>query len=171
MGSPPCQWDDATFANRGDLSYGTAPLVNWDPTYLHLTPAVHVPRAAIIDTYLAGDANLTLLGPYGAGDAGVETIRCRKTVYVPAPYVGLFLGAALTPIEAWHRLWGEIVDAAAEEAFRPLIDWLQAALVRAGPENYSPLMVPKPSAPLPDALLLQHRHRLLLSHLPGLTQS
>ena len=29
-------------------------------------------------------------------------------------------------------------------------------------------MVPDPSAPLPDTLLLQHRHRLLLSHLPGL---
>ena len=28
--------------------------------------------------------------------------------------------------------------------------------------------MPEPSAPLPDALLLQHRHRLLLSHLPGL---
>ena len=32
-------------------------------------------------------------------------------------------------------------------------------------------MVPKPSAPLPDALLLQHLHRLLLSHLPSLDPS
>ena len=32
-------------------------------------------------------------------------------------------------------------------------------------------MVPKPSAPLPDALLLQHRHQLLLSYLPGLEPS
>ena len=76
-------------------------------------------------------------------------------------------GCDLIPIEAWHRLRGAIVDAAAEEACRPLINWLQAALVRAGPNAYSALMVPKPSAPLPDALLLQHRHRLLLSHLPG----
>ena len=29
-------------------------------------------------------------------------------------------------------------------------------------------MVPDPSAPLSDALLLEHRHRLLLAHLPGL---
>ena len=29
-------------------------------------------------------------------------------------------------------------------------------------------MVPKPSAPLPDKLLIQHHHRLLLSYLPGL---
>ena len=114
MGMPPFRWDDRTFANRGDISYRTAPLAIWDPTYLHLAPAVHVPSAAAIDTSLAGDPNLTLLGPYGAGDAGVESIQCRKTVYVPTHYVGLLLGADLTPIEAWHRLSGGIVDAAAE---------------------------------------------------------
>ena len=31
--------------------------------------------------------------------------------------------------------------------------------------------MPKPSAPLPDELLLQHRHRLLLIHLPGIDLS
>ena len=34
MGRPSCQWDDGTVANRSDISYGTAPLENWDPTYL-----------------------------------------------------------------------------------------------------------------------------------------
>ena len=98
MGRPPCQWDDGTFANRGNVSYGTAPLSNWDPTYLHLVPSVYVPSAASIDTSLSGDANLTMLGPYGAGDAGVEIIRCGKTLYVLTPYVGLLLGTDLTPI-------------------------------------------------------------------------
>ena len=83
MGRPPCKWDDGTFANCGDMSYSTVPLAVWDPTYLHLAPAVYVPSAAAIDTSLAGDANITLLGPYGAGDAGAEIIRCCKTVYVP----------------------------------------------------------------------------------------
>ena len=32
-------------------------------------------------------------------------------------------------------------------------------------------MVPDPSEPLSNALLLQHLHRLLLSHLPGLDPS
>ena len=32
MERPPCQWDDGTFTNRGDVSYVTAPLANWDPT-------------------------------------------------------------------------------------------------------------------------------------------
>ena len=60
MVRPPCQWDDGTFANRSDVSYGTAPLANWDTTYLHLAPTIHVPSDAAINTSLAGDANLTL---------------------------------------------------------------------------------------------------------------
>ena len=74
MGRSPCQGDDGTFANRGDVSYGTAPLEKWDPTYLHLALSVYVPITAAIKTSLAGDANLTLLRPYGAGDAGFEII-------------------------------------------------------------------------------------------------
>ena len=91
MGRPPCRWDDKTFANWGNVTYGTSPLAQWDPAYLHLAPAVHVPSAAVIDATIAGDLDLKMLGPYGAGDTGVESIRCPKTVYVPAPYVGLLL--------------------------------------------------------------------------------
>ena len=115
MGRPPCRWDNETFANRGDVSYGTAPLAQWDPAYLHLAPAVHVPSAAVIDAAIAGDPDLKLLGPYGSGDAGVESIRCLKTVYVPAPYVGLLLCSDLTTVEACQRLRGAIVN------------WLRAA--------------------------------------------
>ena len=107
MGRPLCRWDDETFANRGDVSYGNAPLSQWDPTYLHLDPAVHVPSTAVIDAAIAGDPDLNLLGPYGAGDVGVENIRCCKTVYVPAPYVGLLLGLELTPLNSWpdRKIW------------------------------------------------------------------
>ena len=171
MGRPDRKWDDRTFANRGDVSYGTAPLAVWDPTYLHLAPAIYVPSAAAIDTSLAGDPNVTLLGPYGAGDTGVEIICCCKTVYVPAPYVGLLLSADRSPVEYWNRFHGAIVDAASEAACRPIIDWLRAAIVRSVPNTHSVLLVPDPSATLSDALLLQHRHWLLLCHLPGLDPS
>ena len=30
MGRPLCRWDDETFANRGNVTYGTAPLAQWD---------------------------------------------------------------------------------------------------------------------------------------------
>ena len=31
MGKPLCHWDEETFANRGNVAYGTAPLDQWDP--------------------------------------------------------------------------------------------------------------------------------------------
>ena len=83
MGRPSSNWDNRTFANRGYVSCVTVTLAVWEPTYLHLAPDVYMPSAAAIDTSLAGYPNVTLLGPYGAGDAGAEIIRCRKTVYVP----------------------------------------------------------------------------------------
>ena len=171
MGLPSSKWDDGTSAKHGDVSYGTKTLAVWDPTYLHLSPAAYVTNAAAIDTSRASNSDITLLGPYGAGDAGVEIIRCCKTVYVPAPYVGLLLSVDLSPVEACNRLCRAIVDAAAKAACRPIIDWLRAAIVRSGPNTHSPLVVPDPSAPLPDTLLLNHHHRLLLSHLPGLESS
>ena len=154
MGRPSSKWDDRTFANRGDVSYGTPPLAVWDSTYLHLAPAVYVLSAAAIDTSLARESNVTLLGPYGAGDAGVEIIRCRKKVYVPTPFVGLLLSADLSPMEAWKRLRGAIGDTVTEAACRPIIDWLRTGIVRFGPNTHSALVVPNPLAPLPDALLL-----------------
>ena len=57
MGRPPCRWDGEAFTNRGDVTFGTAPLANWDPGYLHLAAAVNVPTAAAIDTAIAGDAS------------------------------------------------------------------------------------------------------------------
>ena len=171
MGRPTRKWDNRTFTNRGDVSNDTAPLAVWDPTYLHLLPAVYVLNAVAIDTSLAGDTNLTLLGPYGAGDAEVEIIRCRKTVYVPAPYVGLLLSTDLSPAQAWNRLCGVIVDAATTAACRPIIAWLHDAIVRSGLNTHSALVVPNPSAPLPDTILLQHRHQIIISHLSGLKPS
>ena len=69
MGRPQCRWDDETFANRGDVAYGTAPLAQWDHAYLHLAPAVLVPSAAAINAAIASNPDLKLLAPYGAGDA------------------------------------------------------------------------------------------------------
>ena len=67
MRRPPYKWDDGTFENRGDVSYGTAPLVVWDPTYLHIAPVIYVLSAAAIDT------SLSFFEHHAAG-----TLRCRK---------------------------------------------------------------------------------------------
>ena len=129
VGRPASQWDDRTFENRGDISYGTAPLAVLYPTYLHLAPAVYMSSVAAIDTSLAGYPNITLLGPYGAVDAGAQIICCCKTANVPAPYLGLLLGEDITQVEACNSLREAIVDAGAKTSCRPVIDWLRNAIV------------------------------------------
>ena len=85
--------------------------------------------------------------------------------------MGLLLSLDISPVEAWNRLCGEIVDTAAEAACQLILDWLRAAILPSGPNTHSALVVPDPLVPLPNALLLQHRHGLLLSHLPVLDPS
>ena len=63
MGRPPCCWDDKIFGNRGNVAYGTTPLAQWDPAYLHLAPDVHVPSATVIDAAIVGYPDLKMLGP------------------------------------------------------------------------------------------------------------
>ena len=67
---PPCCWDDETFANRGDVTYSTAPSAQWDTAYLHLALAIHVPITTVIKAAISEDPDLKMLGPYGAADTG-----------------------------------------------------------------------------------------------------
>ena len=92
-------------------------------------------------------------------------------MYVTTPYVGLLLSEDLSPVEAWNHFRGAIVHAADKAAYRPIIDWLNTAIVRSGRNTYSALMAPNSSESLPGALLLKHQHCILLSHLPGLYPS
>ena len=67
MGRPASCGDDKTFANRVDVSYVNATLALWDPTNLHLDPAIYMPSVAVIDTSLASNPTINLLGLYGGG--------------------------------------------------------------------------------------------------------
>ena len=86
MGRPLCQWDNKTFANHDDVSYGTAPLENWDPTYLHLAPAVHMPSVAAIDasTFPAG-YTLSPDAAYGGGMSSSPTQDPNHAARWPPP--------------------------------------------------------------------------------------
>ena len=70
MGRPPCRWDDENFANRGDMTYCTAPLAQWDLAYLHLAPVVHILSETVINTTIARDLDLKMLGPLRSGRRG-----------------------------------------------------------------------------------------------------
>jgi hypothetical protein len=112
-----------------------------------------------------------VLGPYAQGEAGTELVKVRRTCFVPPKYVGMFLGDPLTPREAWERVRGQIVIDGKEDACRALGKYLQVAFTRSAAQGESLLTLNEmPTAPLADALLLEHRQRILVEDFPELSQ-
>lgn len=111
-----------------------------------------------------------MLGPYAQGEAGTELIKVRHTCFVPPRYIGMFLGDPLTPREAWERVRGQIVTDGTEVACHALVKFLQAAITlpTAGEEPLLSL-AESPTALLADALLLEHRRRILCEDFPELS--
>ena len=71
---------------------------------------VHIPTNLSIDSAMASDLNTDLLGPFSSKFANVEPICVRKTIYLPAPYMFIFLEWYLTSVEAWARLTSAIIN-------------------------------------------------------------
>jgi len=170
LGMPPSPWDDRLFAQKGDLHQNQAVLVEWKSDYFHqLNQQVLVPAPATIDATFAAEPDVGWLGPYTQGEAGTELIKVRRTCFVPPRYVGMFLGEPLTPREAWERVRGQLVIDGHEVACRALVKYLQAALTRSVAQGDPVLSLnDAPTAPLADALLLDHRQRILAEDFPEL---
>ena len=99
----------------------------------------------------------------------MDAIRIRNIIYLPAPFLGIFLERNQIPEEAWSRMQGDIVAAGATVDFRPIIDWLRVALMRkSGEDQPYPLFMSQPTTLLvDDDLMLQH-HKILTCHLCGI---
>jgi hypothetical protein len=173
LGLPPTQWDDRMFAQKGDLHRNQAVLVEWKADYFHQLPQqILVPTPVTIDTVFATEPAAILLGPYAQGEPGTELIKVRRTCFVPPKYVPLFLGAPLTPREAWERVRGQIVIDGQQVACLALIKYLQAALTRQGAGAAPALALTEaPVPPLADSLLLDHRQRILEEDFPELADT
>ena len=92
----------------------------------------------------------------------------RKIIYLPAPFIGLFLDWYLKPTEAWTCLWGAIVDVGQEFDFLLIMYWLRDVLTKKVGDDKLPLTVQRPTAPLADRYLIRHCHHMLTWNLPGL---
>ena len=104
---------------------------NWLIVSLYQIDAtVHVLKVQAIYAALASDPKLDLLGTFSVDDVNVDAICIRKTIYIPAPFAGIFLERKLTPLDAWSRLHGAIINTRATVYCRPIIDWLQVKITR-----------------------------------------
>ncbi len=165
MGLPASQWDNLMFASKGELRFNNHQTVLFDNDNFNQTGFLRVPTPNLIDTELAADPHVRLLGPYVHGDADTELVRCRRTCFVPAPYVALFLAHPLSPREAWNQVRAQIVTDNREVDCQPLIDFLRAALtIDAGLD--SGVEVEVPEVPITDADLDTRRHRILQQDFP-----
>ena len=109
-----------------------------------------------IDASLAYYPYTNLLGPLSSTHVDVEPLCIRKTIYIPATFVRIFLERDLTPAEACTCLCNAIIDGAQEVGYCPIINWICVALTMKVVDDKSPLAMPQHTAPLSDGELLRN---------------
>ena len=174
MGLPVTPWDGEGFASINDLLYDQSTVVNWRTAYFNIVGnSIQIPTAQTIDDAFAANPLTERLGPFTNADAGTVTARVRHTIFLPSPYISLFLDRELTPKEAWLQLRARIVADNKSIECAPLLTWLQAVLTQTA--NQGPSLVQVTTNPsTPDAAnihhreLIQQRRGLLLSDFPNL---
>ena len=107
MGMSPIIWDNCAFVNHWELADNTPILVEKANYYFNqLAHLVAATTQAFNYAFVqpTPQAPLALVGSYTSGDVGTSTIKVHMAIYIPAHYVGLFLGGSLTVAEAWIQL-------------------------------------------------------------------
>jgi len=113
MGLPVTPWDDLIFAQKGDLHCNQAVIIKWKVGYFcQLNQQLLVPTAMTIETTLAAQPKLELLGPYAQAEGDTGLIKVHQTSYMSPHYVSLFLAEPLTPWAAWEWDQGKIAKIA-----------------------------------------------------------
>ena len=173
IGMPVTQWDDQMFVTKGDLTHNQAVTANWPSEYFHQVQQQHrVPTVATIQTSFVADPALQQLGPYGNNDAGTELVRVRRTCFCPSTYASLLLSEPVTPREAFGRIHTQLVIEGKEAECRPLVKFLQMAILQTANGGPSPLqLADAPTAPLADNHLVRHRNLVLFRDFPMLDQN
>ena len=87
MGLLESLWDDGSFASKEDIACGTITCANWPPASLyHIGATVHVSTDLTIDSALAADLDINLLGPFYSTDADVTPPLCLQDNLLPCNF-------------------------------------------------------------------------------------
>lgn len=168
-GLPATNWDSRSFIAKGELHHNSHIMVEFRDDYFNQTNIIRAPNVATINAAYAANVASNLLGPYTANDAGVDTIRARRSCFVPPAYVPLFLANPLSPREAWNVVYAQIVTDNREQMCLPLINYLRCCLTipTAAIPDPCTAVVP-PVAPLPDDILSNRRRTIIENDFPAL---
>ena len=98
-------WAEISFVSKGKVTCGTITCSNWLTESLHhIGAAIYTPIADAIDAALDSNPSEDIIGKFYTNNNGVNKVCVHITIYLPAPYMGMFLKQDLTPAEAWSRL-------------------------------------------------------------------
>ena len=101
MGLPASPWYDGYFSSKLDIYCSTIACRNLPLASLHqIGYTVYIPTDLAINTALEVDTDINLLGAFTSTYENVEPPHVCNTIYLSAPFVGLFLDWYLTPVEA-----------------------------------------------------------------------
>jgi hypothetical protein len=167
----PTVWDGTGFAYVGDVIPPHADIVTvvWQQNLFHRTGAMRVQHLDVFNQALAADPDAVTFGPFGAADAATTDVhRVRTAAYVPHRYVNLFLGEELTPREACERAAAAIAADGLTDTLSDLLFWLRSTMTIQVVGAETPLLIPYPTIPMPDANLTGHRRHFLFTDLPAL---
>ena len=125
MGMSTSPWDNLLFASKGEVTCDDVVCANWLTASLHqIGSTVLAPTAQAIYAALDIDNDLDRLGMFDMDNMDVDSICISNIIYLSAPFMWIFLGCDLTPVEVWSRLSGAIVDSGYTVDFQPIIDWI-----------------------------------------------
>ena len=168
MGMAATPWDNQLHASKGELRYNHQQTVIFPDSAFTQTNQLRLPTQAAVDTLLGadGDPDITL-GPFNPGDADTEVVRLRRTCFVPAPYVSLFLTQPLSPRQAWETVVAQMVTDGVDGDCTPLISFLKGALTVDAAGDTGVQHAP-PAVPFLDETLGQRRRNILEADFPAL---
>lgn len=173
----PGPWDQSCFAFNSDVVHGQVGRVLVPPlSFFRAIVDITVPTIATMEAVLTAlPAGTTVCGPYAVGDADTDVISSRRAVPVPHAYVHLALNQSFTPAEAWAQLGTQVINDNRAVDCAVFLNFLRAAatlprraVAQRGPFFASIAMTEALTAPVPDAILLEHQHRHLTRLIPAL---
>ena len=84
--------DNLSLTSKGETTCGSVACANWQTASIHqIGSTVHILANLSIDTALVLDPDEDLLGPFTTAEYDMEPLCVHKTIYLCAPFIGLFL--------------------------------------------------------------------------------
>ena len=170
MGRPDHRLTGNMLVQYGELmGNNQAAVLHLPDSAFNVAPAVRVPTAAAIETAVAGDPDITVMGPFADGDAASEVVRCRHITVVPPPFVSALLARRdYSAVEVWQIVHPLCVAKGWEESCAPFLNFIRCAMT-CSVQGDPPLVARELPPPiLLDAEMVERRDRIIRNDFPFL---